>query len=71
MIISQNNYPNQIFDVYPFWKEQFMEQIITVILICLLPSDHAVEKMSVIRANEFRKYVLYTIWFLVLVWFLV
>ena len=37
--------------------------IFAVILICLLPSDHAVDKMSVGHANENEIYILYFILF--------
>ena len=33
--------------------------IFAVILICLLPSDHALDKMSVNHANENGMYILY------------
>ena len=38
-----------------------MVRIFAVVLIFLLPSDHVVDKMSVIHANEIWKYVLYMI----------
>ena len=34
-----------------------------VILIFLLPSDHAVDKISVSHANEIWKYIMNLIWF--------
>ena len=36
----------------PFGAKHHMMCICAVILICLLPSDHAVDKMSVSHANE-------------------
>ena len=43
--------------------ENHMICIFAVILICLLPSDHAVDKMSVGHANENEIYILYFILF--------
>ena len=37
--------------------------IFAVILICLLPSDHAVDKMSVGHTNKNEMYILYFILF--------
>ena len=47
----------------PFGAKNHMICFFSVILICLLPSDLAVDKMSVGHANENVIYILYFILF--------
>ena len=49
--------------ILAIWSEKSHDMYFAVILICMLPSDHAVDKMSVSHTNKNEIYMLYFVWF--------